>query len=87
MMIEKVSVSVTVAAIFDHEKKCLIPKWVRWKEVSYPIMKVGLHHWYREGRVLMHVFSVVGKRVFFRLVLNSETLLWKLEEIGDDNVN
>lgn len=87
MMIEKVDVPVTVAVIFDHNKRCLIPKWVRWKEKNHPIVKVGLHHQYREGRVLMHVFSVVGEKIFFRLVLNSETLLWKLEEIGDDDVN
>lgn len=57
------------------------PKWVRWKNRVYMIEKIGLHHTYREGRVLYHIFSVVTSTLFMRLKLNSENLKWKLEEI------
>lgn len=59
------------------------PKWVKWRNRVYKIEKVGLHHSYREGRTLFHVFSVATPALFMRLVLNSETLQWKLEEISD----
>lgn len=82
-MVEKVSTPVSVLLFFDHTKGLAYPKWVIWNKRSYPITKVGLHHFYREGRTLYHVFSVVSKGIFFRLVLNSENLHWRLEEISD----
>lgn len=59
------------------------PKWIKWKNKVYKIEKVGLHHSFREGRVLYHAFSVATKTLFFRLVLDTETLNWRLEEISD----
>lgn len=47
------------------------------------VRKVGLHHTYRIGRTLFHVFSVVAGSVFLRLVLNTDNLFWTLEEISD----
>ncbi len=59
------------------------PKWVKWRGRIYQVEKIGLHHTYREGRTLFHVFSVATNTLFMRLVLNSETLEWRLEEIHD----
>jgi hypothetical protein len=82
-MIQKLSVPVSVSLSFDHTKRKVFPKWLTWDGRLYPIIKIGLHHTYREGRTLFHVFSVVSKTLFFRLVLNTETLHWRLEEISD----
>jgi len=57
------------------------PKWVKWKNEVHKVEKLGLHHTYREGRTLFHVFSVTTKTLFMRLVLDTDTLNWKLEEI------
>lgn len=59
------------------------PKWVKWRGRVYKIEKIGLHHTYREGRTLFHVFSVATATVFMKLVFDTETLKWKLEEIYD----
>ena len=59
------------------------PKWVKWKNRVYKIKKIGLHHTYREGRILYHVFSVVTDTLFLRLVLNTDNLCWRLEEVDD----
>ena len=59
------------------------PKWVKWKNRVYKIEEVGLHHTVREGKVLYHIFSVATKTLFLRLKLNTENLLWRLEEISD----
>ena len=59
------------------------PIWVKWKNRVYKIKKIGLHHTYREGRTLYHVFSVVTDNLFLRLVLNTESLKWRLEGIDD----
>jgi hypothetical protein len=62
----------------------VFPRQVVWRGRNYVIAKLGLHHTYREGRVLYHIFSVVSTSGFFlRLSLNAETLRWKLEEVSD----
>ena len=82
-MIQKVSTPISVSLAFDSNKRKVFPKWVVWNGRLYPVEKVGLHHTYREGRTLYHVFSVATKSLFFRLVLNTDNLHWKLEEISD----
>lgn len=59
------------------------PKYVVWKGRNYTIDKIGLHHSYHEGRTLYHIFSVTAFTIFMRLKLNTDNLLWRLEEISD----
>lgn len=82
-MIEKISESVSVNFTFDSDENAVIPRSLEWKGRTYRVKKVGLHHKFRKGRTLFHVFSVAGESLFFRLVLNTENLHWKLEEISD----
>jgi hypothetical protein len=82
-MMEKIAIPVSVGLVFDHTLRMVVPKWLKWNGRVHPITKVGLHHTFREGRVLYHVFSVASPTLFFRLVLNSETLGWRLEEVSD----
>ena len=82
-MLEKISIPVSVTLVFDHTQCKVVPKQLVWNKRLYPVVKVGLHHSYREGRTLFHVFSVASKTLFFRLVLNTDNLHWRLEEISD----
>lgn len=82
-MTQKPNSPVSVGVSFDHIKKIISPRWVLWNGRVHKIEKVGLHHTFRNGRTLFHVFSVVGKTLFFRLVLDTDTLGWKLSEISD----
>jgi hypothetical protein len=82
-MIEKISAPVSVYLSFDAQKRRVIPHFIIWNGRTHKIVKTGLHHTYRQGRVLYHVFSIASKTLFFRLVMNTETLHWRLEEISD----
>jgi len=82
-MIEKISASVSVSLSFDSATRKVFPKWLIWNGRLYPIAKIGLHHTYRQGRTLFHVFSVASKTLFFRITLNTDNLHWRLEEIAD----
>lgn len=86
-MIEKVNEFVSVLVVFDSKKKKVIPKRIYWKGRVYKILKVGLHHKYRQGRILFHIFSVSTKGLFFRLKLDTESLFWKVEQITDGLAN
>jgi hypothetical protein len=47
------------------------------------VEKLGLHHAYREGKTLYHIFSVTTATLFMRLKLDTDNLGWLLEEIED----
>lgn len=84
-MVTKLNEPISVSLAYDDKRKKVYPKWVVWQSRLYAIIKVGLHHKFREGRVLYHVFSVATKSLFFRLVLDTETLHWRLEEIANED--
>lgn len=83
LMLSNPGEAVSVTLSYNHIKNTVIPKAVVWKNRLYPVTKLGLHHTYREGRTLFHVFSVATPTLFLRLVLNTENLHWKLENIAD----
>jgi len=86
-MIQKISAPISVALVYDHKKREVKPVKVLWENHPYLIKQTGLHHTYRQGRTLFHVFSVESESLFFRLVLNTESLGWMVEEICDGESN
>ena len=68
---EKVSVS-----LVDN-----IPTSISWRNRDYKITKVGLHHTYLEGKILVHIFSVLSNDLFLKLKFNTKYLTWILMEI------
>ncbi len=60
-----------------------IPKYVIWKNRSHNITQIGLHHTFREGRTLYHIFSVLAGTIFMKLRFDTENLSWKLDEVDD----
>ncbi len=82
-MHEALNEAVSVALFFDCKTMRAITSSLEWQGRPYRIRKVGFHHTYRSGRVLIHVFSVTGDAMFFRLELATDTLHWSLTEISD----
>ena len=80
---QKISEPISVSFTFDSDKRNVKPRALVWNGRLYGVKKVGLHHTFRKGRTLFHVFSVASKSMFFRLVLNTDNLHWRLEEISD----
>lgn len=86
-MQEKINEQVSVVTIFDRDKASIMPVKIKWQGKIYPINKLGYHHNYRQGRDVMHIFSVANNNLAFRLRLDSSNLRWILEEISDGQVN
>lgn len=59
------------------------PKSVTWNNREYIIEKIGLHHTFKKGNTLFHVFSVSTQSLFLRLNLNTQNLQWALTEVSD----
>ncbi len=72
---------------FNHQTRAVAPKRILFEGRQHDIAKIGYHHTFREGRTLYHVFSVSSDTLFFKLVLNTDTLAWSLEEISDGESN
>jgi len=83
-MISKVSTPVSVEVLFDCKKRKIFIRSICWQGKTYPILTQGFYHHYRKGRSLIHVFSVADRNLSFRLSLNSESLVWTLEEVYGD---
>ncbi|OGY09248.1 MAG: hypothetical protein A2782_01885 [Candidatus Blackburnbacteria bacterium RIFCSPHIGHO2_01_FULL_43_15b] len=82
-MVQKISAPVSVALVFNHRCRSVVPRWVIWEGQTHKVIRLGFHYSYRGGRTLMHVFSVESATLYFKLVLNTETLFWTVEEIAD----
>jgi len=77
---------VSVNLLYDHKKNRVTPLALRWDGEIKKVTSVDLHHSYRTGRTLFHVFSVSTQGAFFKLVLNTESLFWEVEEVACDGV-
>ncbi len=86
-MAESIDESVSVDLLSNHLKGKAWPWVIHWRGNRYLITKVGFHHVVREGRTLLHVFSVTDGITFFKLQLNAETLLWKLLEVEPNELH
>lgn len=79
----KINAPVSVISSFNHRLRKVEPRKILWKGREYLVNTTGLHHTFREGRTLYHIFSVVAEGTFFRLRLNTENLFWSLDEIDN----
>lgn len=86
-MVTKLNTPVSVLLGFDHKRRSVMPRRVMYEGREHTIQKLGYHHTYRSGRTLMHVFSVSSATMYFRLVLDTDTLFWTLEEIHDGEIS
>lgn len=77
----KIDESVSVDLLSNHLHHTVFPWIVSWRGRKYRITKVGMHHKIREGRTLLHIFSVTDGTTYFRLQFDTDTLGWKLLEI------
>ncbi len=86
-MIQTLDAPISVTLHFDHRLRRVSPVLLSWEGRDYPIVSVGYHHQFYQGKILIHVFSVTTKTLFFRLVLNTQTLHWRAEQVSDGEVN
>ncbi len=88
-MRESLDEPVSVVFYFDATKRHIQPYRLSWKGQDYLLGKVDFHHKTRDGKTLLHHFSLadVGETVYFKVSLNTDTLHWKLEEYmyGSEN--
>jgi hypothetical protein len=82
-MIQTLSEPVSVVSSYNHRTREVKPMSITWGGHMYPVLKVGLRHTYRQGVTRYHVFSVVSNSLFFRLILDTETLHWTVSEVSD----
>jgi len=82
-MNEKINEKISVVTVFDREKRTVMPQKIKWQGRIYIIDKIGYHHKVKQGKKLLHIFSVSNNSLAFRLELDTETLFWTLQEVSD----
>jgi hypothetical protein len=74
---------VSVLLWSNHNTHVNVPYSLTWRGRTYKITKVGLHHTTREGRTLLHLFSVTDGNTYFKLQFDTDQLTWRLLEVDD----
>lgn len=78
---ENINERVSIITVYNREKGTVMPFKMRWQGREYVMKKLAYHHKIREGRTILHIFHVTDGTSDFKLRLNTETLIWTLEEI------
>lgn len=82
-MIQSFDEPISVVFTSNSKTNVVAPASVVWAGRTYPIIKVGLHHKFHDGKTLFHIFSVVSNNIFFRISLNTDNLFWRMQEVSD----
>ncbi|HVZ58522.1 MAG TPA: hypothetical protein VG935_02115 [Patescibacteria group bacterium] len=86
-MSEKINEQASVITVYDHLKGTTQPWRIKWRERVYQVSEIGYHHTRESGTTLYHIFSLSAGSLFFRLSLNTQTLVWRIEEVADRESN
>jgi len=82
-MRQKIDTPVSVIMDFNHYQNIIKPIQIQWNNRDFRVEEVGMHYQFRQGKKLFHVFSVTSRGMFFKLILNTDNLFWKLSEVTD----
>jgi hypothetical protein len=82
-MLEKIHERVPALFLFDPFTKRKWPARLLWRGRAYRVTKLGLHYKIREGRTLIHIFTVSTDTLDFKLRLDTEELTCVVEEVTD----
>jgi len=82
---EKIKECVSVNLLFNHKKRKTSISKIIWKNKVYNMATEGLHYTFKKGDTLVHVFSVASKDTTFKLILDTKSLVWSLDEVYDSS--
>ena len=82
-MIQDLHEPISVITMYDHKNRRVYPAELFWQNQKNKITKLGLHHTYKTGNTLFHVYSVSTDLLSFKLQLDTSNLFWTVEQISD----
>jgi len=82
-MLQKLQTPTTVQCIYNHKTRIFAPHSLLWEGRQHKVTIFGYHHSYRQGKTMMHVFSVASPTLYFKILFNTDSLSWIVEEISD----
>ena len=82
-MIQDIKAPIGVCSLYNHRKNTSGPIKLFWDGREYLVKKTGLHYSFRKGKTLFHIFTVSTGNLFFKLVLDTDSLFWSVEQISD----
>lgn len=73
---------VSVLSIYSKKHKIFKPEILTWDGIDYRLGKIDFYHKTKKGLTTLHHFSMADRDegVYFKLVFNSLSLNWTLEE-------
>lgn len=82
-MQEKVNEKVSIISSYSRDNGLVMPRKMRWQGRDYTFKTQSYRGKWKNGRDLIHAFYVSDGIMDFRLNLNTDNLIWTLEEVTD----
>ena len=86
-MLEQLHEKIDVLAKYNRIGGTVTIYKLKWQNRPYNISKQAYVYKRRDGRNINHVFHVSNANLHFKILFNTETLTWWLEEVSDGNTN
>ncbi|OGK54248.1 hypothetical protein A3B56_03480 [Candidatus Roizmanbacteria bacterium RIFCSPLOWO2_01_FULL_45_11] len=74
---------VKVLTVYDPDQGRTIPHRIKWQNTVHTIRTISYYHRERRGQSIFHIYHVNDGTCDFRILCDSESLSWKLEEVID----
>lgn len=84
-MLESIDEKISVVMIFSQKNNKAYPYKMLWRQSEIIFSEITYHHLVREGRVVSHIFHATDNTNDYKLILDTQTLNWKLIEVSDGN--
>lgn len=81
-MLADLGESISVISLYDGKAGSTTLVKIIWRGREYLIEKIGLHHLFWKGRILVHVFSVVSGENYLKLRFETDSLRWFIDSFG-----
>jgi len=78
-MYETINEPIKVLVSFAQQK--MQPLVFSWRGRKYPIKKINLVHWQKQGNDKLYHFSVSDDANYFKLSFSTRDFSWRLEEL------
>jgi hypothetical protein len=82
-MNEPINEKVSVITRYDRLRGTVAPVKIHWQGRDRIITKIGFHHTKRDGRKLLHIYTVTDGNLAYYLSCDTENLHWTLMEVSD----
>ncbi|GDX61961.1 hypothetical protein LBMAG33_2710 [Candidatus Levyibacteriota bacterium] len=80
---QEINEPISVIFIYNSKKRYAKPYKINWKEKDYIVEEVCIHYFQEKKGIFHHIYVIKSGNTIMEIIMNSRTLFWEIERIGD----